>query len=1544
MRIIFTFLLTLVAGAVMAQCGNNNTLVAGSLTPPGVGQNTKLTYNSGQYVLAYVQSGASYTVSTCGGGGGTPVYDPWDDEWYSPGYDTQLTVYNDATGAFIGYNDDYCGLQSTVSFTATFCGYVRILLHQYSCNGSGLPFEVTMTQNTAGTAQSYTLSAVSSQTNVTCFGAANGTATIQPSGTTGTVRYSWSPSGGTAATATGLAPGTYTVTATDEACKGVIQTFTITEPSVLTASSSQTNATCNGVSNGTATAIPSGGTAPYTYSWSSGGGTNATATGLAPGTYVVTVTDAKGCTTTASATITEPPVLTATASGGGTVVEGGTINLSTGTVIGATYTWSGPNSFSSSLQNPSITNVTTSMAGTYSVTYTVNGCTSTAGSTTVAVQEITAAPSLTTPANAATITTNTPTYTGTATPNSTVRIYVDGILLNATTAGVSGSFSYTQPAPLAEGSHTFYATAELSPKAQSVNSSTNTFLVNTQPTITFSGMPAALSTTYGQASTATQFSVTGTNMQAGVLITSPAGFEVSVNDINYAPTTTLGSSGAISGTVYIRLAASAGYGNYSGNISLSSAGATAVNVAIGNSSVSKRSLTITANNVNKTYGQALTDGTGVTTFTSNGLQNGETIGSVTVVYGTGAASTSAVGTYTGSVTPSAATGGTFNASNYTIAYNTGNITVGTATLNIAANNVNKTYGQALIGGTGITAFTTSGLQNGETVGSVTVAYGTGAAANAAVGTYTGSVTPSAATGGTFAASNYTIAYNTGNIIVGAKTLTITANNVNKVYGQVLTGTVGSTAFTSTGLENGETIGSVTIAYGTGAAANAAVGTYTGSITPSAATGGTFVATNYSISYTTGNIIVGAKMLTITANNVNKVYGQVLTGTAASTAFTSTGLENGETIGSVTVAYGTGAAANAAVGTYTGSVTPSAATGGTFTAANYSISYTTGNIIVGAKTLTITANNVNKVYGQVLTGASGLTSFISTGLENGETIGSVTVAYSTGAAANAAVGAYTGSVTPSAATGGTFTATNYSISYTTGNIVVGAKTLTITANNVNKVYGQALTGTVGSTAFTSTGLENGETIGSVTLAYGTGAAANATVGTYTGSIIPSAATGGTFAIGNYSISYTMGNIIVGAKTLTITANNVNKVYGQVLAGTAGSTAFTSTGLENGETIGSITIAYGTGAAANATVGTYTAAVTPSAAIGGTFTAANYNIGYATGNIMVEAKPITVTAAAKAKTYGDADPALTYSYTGTLVGSDNFSGAITRVVGENVGSYAIEQGTLSLGGNYAITYVGANFVINKAVLTVSTNSAVMCQGNNLPALSLSYSGFRFSDNENSLSAKPTVTTSATPNSAAGTYALIPGGGASGNYTFAYVNGQLTINALPMVNIVSGSGLSVSKGATLQLTATGGAAHSWSNANGIISGQQTAVLTVRPSQTTTYTVTATNANGCSQSATITIEVREDFELISGTNILTPNGDGKNDYLVIRNIDMYPNNEIKIFDVAGRIVYSKKSYDNNWDGTFSGSPLAKGTYYYIIDFGNGKAKRKGFVSIVRD
>src|SRR5690606_18715152 len=113
--------------------------------------------------------------------------------------------------------------------------------------------------------------------------------------------------------ATVLAAGTYIVSVTDENGCADTQSFTITEPDAIVASASaQTEVSCNGGSNGSATVAVTGGTGDYTYSWSPSGGTTATATGLAAGTYVVTVTDANGCADTQSFTITEPDALTIT--------------------------------------------------------------------------------------------------------------------------------------------------------------------------------------------------------------------------------------------------------------------------------------------------------------------------------------------------------------------------------------------------------------------------------------------------------------------------------------------------------------------------------------------------------------------------------------------------------------------------------------------------------------------------------------------------------------------------------------------------------------------------------------------------------------------------------------------------------------------------------------------------------------------------------------------------------------------------------------------------------------------------------------------------------------------------------------------------------------------------------------------------------------------------------------------------------------------------------------------------------------------------------
>ncbi len=72
------------------------------------------------------------------------------------------------------------------------------------------------------------------------------------------------------------------------------------------------------------------------------------------------------------------------------------------------------------------------------------------------------------------------------------------------------------------------------------------------------------------------------------------------------------------------------------------------------------------------------------------------------------------------------------------------------------------------------------------------------------------------------------------------------------------------------------------------------------------------------------------------------------------------------------------------------------------------------------------------------------------------------------------------------------------------------------------------------------------------------------------------------------------------------------------------------------------------------------------------------------------PLTVTVTAVSKTYGQTDPKLTYTVEG-LLGEDSMSGELARAVGEDVGTYAINQGTLTAGSNYAITYMGANFTI-------------------------------------------------------------------------------------------------------------------------------------------------------------------------------------------------------------------------------------------------------------
>jgi hypothetical protein len=380
----------------------------------------------------------------------------------------------------------------------------------------------------------------------------------------------------------------------------------------------------------------------------------------------------------------------------------------------------------------------------------------------------------------------------------------------------------------------------------------------TSPSVQASGNVNALSTTYGTASGAGSFSVSGQNLTEGIQITAPTGFEISKTlggASGYASNQVVGAAGTVASTsIYVRLASNTPAGTYSGDVVCNSTGSSGASITIPNSTVAKKNLSI----LGLTADSKVYDGTTVATFSGtpayDGLVNGDSFvvsGSPTASFNSAAAGNGKTVTVTGYNPPS----GNYNVLATPL---TANITV--KPLNISGlSGVSKVYDGTMAA----TLTGTPSLSGIESVDSGNISLtGSPAAAfsSANVGVDIGITVSGYSLEGS-AAFNYSVvppADLTGDITL--RPATVTASNRTKTFGQSLDlGPNQIIGFITSGLVAGEKVDRVTLTASGGTAAEDATGSYT--ITPSDANAlpsippNPFRSENYFISYVAGTLTV-----------------------------------------------------------------------------------------------------------------------------------------------------------------------------------------------------------------------------------------------------------------------------------------------------------------------------------------------------------------------------------------------------------------------------------------------------------------------------------------------------------------------------------------------------------------------------------------------------------------------------------------------------------------------------------------------------------------
>jgi gliding motility-associated-like protein len=194
--------------------------------------------------------------------------------------------------------------------------------------------------------------------------------------------------------------------------------------------------------------------------------------------------------------------------------------------------------------------------------------------------------------------------------------------------------------------------------------------------------------------------------------------------------------------------------------------------------------------------------------------------------------------------------------------------------------------------------------------------------------------------------------------------------------------------------------------------------------------------------------------------------------------------------------------------------------------------------------------------------------------------------------------------------------------------------------------------------------------------------------------------------------------------------------------------------------------------------------------------------------------------------------------------------------------------------------------------------------------------------------------------------------GNYTVKVTNSNgcsnissgLSVAVFATPTVSAGPDKSVFQGDSVQLisTVSGGALFNYLWTPSIYLSDNTIAnpWVKNPLTDTTYKLTVTNENGCRASSSVKVKVLRDLKI---PNVFSPNSDGLHDTWDITNLNLYPNSSVEIFNRNGQIVFQSKGYSTPWDGRKNGSPVPVGVYYYIINTGNGKPLKSGWLTILR-